>query len=213
VDGTLYIANFDLKEQSKQGSIYDTGLLSRNKELRINDFAFLDGDSLIACCSLKDKSIQVLDSLMPPKHSMVMQLKSGNGGNLLTVSSNKQRLYCFNSKPGLMSEYDLRMLKDAVNSVNLSKEDVTAVTCNPITDSLIVGFNDGVVKIYDEERTMGQKKNEPVQSTYAARETINAFTNIEGKKKPVSQVKVHPDNGGLFASSAGGVIKLLRLQA
>lgn len=143
---------------------------------------------------------------------MVSQLKAGNGGNLLLASSNKQRLYCFNSKPGLMSEYDLRMMKDTVNTVNLSKEEITAVAKDPLTDALIVGFNDGVVKVYDEEK-VSQKKGEPAQSSYAARETINAFTNIEGKKKPVSQVKVHPDNGGLFASSAGGVIKLLRLQA
>jgi hypothetical protein len=99
--------------------------------------------------------------MMPPKHSIVLQLKSGNGGNLLTVNSNKQRLYCFNSKPGLMCEYDLRMLKDSVNQISLGKEEITAVCSDLITDALIVGFNDGVVKIYDEEKTviqLGQRK-------------------------------------------------------
>ena len=87
---------FDLREQSKQSSLYDTQFLNRSKELRINDFQFLDGDSLIACCSFKEKSVQILDTMMPPKHSVVLQLKSGNGGILLTVNSNKQKLYCFN---------------------------------------------------------------------------------------------------------------------
>ena len=116
-----------------------------------------------------------------------------------------------------MSEYDLRMMKDvAVNSLTLSKEEITAVATDPITDALIVGFNDGVVKIYDEEKNVmkdSQRKGENIPSAYNARETINAFTNIEGRKKPVSQIKVHPDNGSLFASTSGGVIKLLRLQA
>lgn len=79
-----------------------------------------------------------------------MSLKSGAGGNFLTMSSNKQKLYCFNSKPGFMNEYDLRMLKDAVSSLSLSKEEITAVAIDPVSDALIVGFNDGVVKIYDE---------------------------------------------------------------
>jgi WD40 repeat protein len=154
---------------------------------------------------------------MPTKHCVAMQLKSGNGGNILTVNSNKQRLYCFNSKPGLMCEYDMRKPGDTVNTVVLSKEEVTAVATDPVSDALIVGFNDGVVKIYDEEKlavAQGPKSASAQQtSNYVARETINAFTNIEGKKKPVSQVKVHPNNGGLFASTTGGMIKLLRLQA
>lgn len=154
---------------------------------------------------------------MPPKHSVAMQLKAGNGGNLMSVNYNKHRVYCFNQKPGSMCEYDLRMMKDSVvNAVQLSKEEITAVTCDPNTDALIVGFNDGVVKVYDEEKNVvisGQRKGENMPSEYKARETINAFTNIEGKKKPVSQIKVHPDNGSLFASTSGGVVKLLRLQA
>jgi WD40 repeat protein len=89
---------------------------------------------------------------MPTKHCVAMQLKSGNGGNILTVNSNKQRLYCFNSKPGLMCEYDLRKPGDTVNTVVLGKEEVTAVATDPVSDALIVGFNDGVVKIYDEEK-------------------------------------------------------------
>ena len=55
-----------------------------------------------------------------------------------------------------MCEYDLRMMKDSVSTLSLSKEEVTAVATNPVTDALIVGFNDGVVKIYDEEKVVGQ---------------------------------------------------------
>ena len=42
------------------------------------------------------------------------------------------------------------MMKDTVNSLSLSKEEITAVTIDPFNDALVVGFNDGVVKIYDE---------------------------------------------------------------
>lgn len=87
---------------------------------------------------------------MPPKHSVVMTVKAGGGGNLMTVNSNKQKIYCFNSKPGLMNEYDIRMMKDTVNSLSLSKEEITAATIDPFNDALVVGYNDGIVKIYDE---------------------------------------------------------------
>ena len=104
----------------------------------------------MACCSLKEKSLQIFDTMMPPKHSCVLTIKAGGAGNLMTLNSNKQKIYCFNSKPGLMNEYDLRMMKDVVNTISLGKEEVTAVTTDPISDALIVGFNDGVVKIYDD---------------------------------------------------------------
>lgn len=38
MDGCLYLMGFDLREQSKQASLYDTQFLNRSKELRINDF-------------------------------------------------------------------------------------------------------------------------------------------------------------------------------
>ena len=68
----------------------------------------------------------------------------------MTVNTNKQKIYCFNAKPGQVNEYDLRMMKDTVNSASLSKEEITAVNIDPVSDALIVGFNDGVVKIYDD---------------------------------------------------------------
>jgi hypothetical protein len=57
MDGTLYIVNFDLKESSKQGSLFDTQFFAKTKEFKINDFQFIDSDTLLACCSLKEKSI------------------------------------------------------------------------------------------------------------------------------------------------------------
>lgn len=38
MDGTFYLVNFDLKESSKQGSLYDTAHLTRSKDIKINDF-------------------------------------------------------------------------------------------------------------------------------------------------------------------------------
>ena len=38
MDGSLYVMAFDLREQSKQTSLFDTNVLTRTKEFRINDF-------------------------------------------------------------------------------------------------------------------------------------------------------------------------------
>lgn len=81
--------NFDLSEISKQTSLFSTNIWAKNKEFRANDFQLLDGDSVVACCSIKEKSLQVFDTMMPQKHSCVLNLKAGGAGNLMTVNTNK----------------------------------------------------------------------------------------------------------------------------
>ena len=66
--------------------------------------------------------------------------------------------------------------------------------------SLVVGQNDGVVKIFDLSRG-------GLEETQA----IGAFVNPGGRKGAVTRLKFHPKNGSLFASSSLGCIKLLRL--
>ena len=101
----------------------------------------------------------------------------------------------------MMHEYDLRMEGKLVAQRQLQQEEITSVCLNQTQDSLIAGSSSGVVKIYDLTRGEFEKKS-----------TINAFTNVLGQKGAVSRVRIHPHNGGLFASSNVGCLKLLRFR-
>ena len=200
--GHMFVMNFDLQEHSKYEPLFGTiSHVQRNSasDARLTDFAFLNSDSIIAGVSLKDKMFNIYDTLLPPRQCVVQSHK-GNGGNLLQVCSDKQRIYCFNAKPGTIHEYDLRKQDQAVSQRQLYKEEITAVTINKTQDSLIVGTNAGVVKIYDLTK-----------GNFDEKASINAFTNVLGQKGAVSRVRIHPHNGGLFATSNVGCLKLLRL--
>lgn len=100
----------------------------------------------------------------------------------------------------MIHEYDLRKQGQVVEQRQLYKEAITSVTLNKKQDSLIVGTEAGIVKIYDLKRGNFDEKS-----------SINAFTNVLGQKGAVSRVRIHPHNGGLFATSNVGCLKLLRL--
>jgi len=197
LEGSFFISNFDLHEGSKHHPLFTTQELARAKECRISDFQFLDRDSIVAAVSLKEKSFNVFDTLMPGAHCAVLSTK-GTGGNLLEVNRSKHRAYCFNVKPGHFTEHDLRKDGAIVQTKQLSKEEITAVTQHG--KYLILGFSDGVIKILDTE------------NEFCVVESIPAFTNLFGKKAAVSKIKIHPTNNALFASSSGGCLKLLRLR-
>lgn len=88
----------------------------RLSEHRLADVAFLDSDSILAGASLRDKVVNVYDILLPPKQSIVMSFRGGAGGNLMQVCPDSRRILCFNSKPGHLSEYDLRKEGEAVRT-------------------------------------------------------------------------------------------------
>jgi len=82
------------------------------------------------------------------------------------------------------------------------------VCLNSAMDSLVTGYKDGVVKIHTLDKYY-EKQEMEVKQLYL-RESIDAFPLTGGKKGSVSRIKIHPKNGGLFASSASGILKLLR---
>jgi len=89
--GHIFAMNFDLQENSKYEPLFGTlSHVQRNSasDARLSDFAFLDSDSIIAAVSLKDKMLNIYDTLLPPRQCIVQSCK-GNGGNLLQVCSNK----------------------------------------------------------------------------------------------------------------------------
>ena len=72
--GHLFVMNFDLQESSKHEPIFSTiSHVIRNTpaDARLADFAFLDQDSIITAVSMKEKVLNVYDTLMPPRQCIV----------------------------------------------------------------------------------------------------------------------------------------------
>ena len=69
--GQLFLMNFDLETSSKIEPLFSTLQSQRLSEHRLNDFAFLDRDSIIAGVSIKEKVLNVYDALLPPRQSLV----------------------------------------------------------------------------------------------------------------------------------------------
>ena len=60
-----------------------------------------------------------------------MSFRGGAGGNLMQVCPDSRRILCFNSKPGHLSEYDLRKEGEAVRTRQINREEITAVALSP----------------------------------------------------------------------------------
>ena len=114
-------------------------------------------------------------------------------------------MLCFNAKPGFVTEYDLRKEGECITYKLSSKEEVTAVAISPSQRDLVLGQNDGVVRIFD------LASNRDPNSAWNESSTISAFTNVNGRKGGVSRLKFHPNTRALFAASTVGCVKLLRL--
>jgi len=69
--GQLFVMNFDLETSSKVEPLWSTLMTPKLSEIRLSDYSFLDRDSLIAGVSIREKVLNVYDTLLPPKHSMV----------------------------------------------------------------------------------------------------------------------------------------------
>jgi len=67
VGGHLFLMNFDLETSSKVEPLFSTLSNPKLSETKLNDFAFLDRDSIVAGLSFKDKALNVYDSLLPPR--------------------------------------------------------------------------------------------------------------------------------------------------
>jgi hypothetical protein len=87
-------------------------------------------------------------------------------------------------------------------SKQLHKEDVTScLQCGHMGRVLVVGFSDGILKIYSLE---SGDFDEP-------RQQIGVFTNVNGKKGPVTSLHYSVESGILFAATTLGCVKLVRI--
>ncbi len=96
-----------------------------------------------------------------------------------------------------MTIFDLKMNR-VVSNITLHSDEVTSVDINESENTLVAGFKDGVIKIFN------------INKDYEQRESYSAFTESGNKKGGVSQVRIHPTNGALYAASTIGNFKLFR---
>lgn len=91
-------------------------------------------------------------------------------------------------------------MNKVVFSTSLHSDEITSVAFNEAETTLVAGFKDGIIKILN------------IPKDFEARETYSAFSSAGGKKGGVSQVRVHPTNGALYAASTIGNLKLFRIR-
>lgn len=173
-------------------------------EDKVTDFDLLDGDNILCC--LSKQTVRIYDLLMPSnsfgRQSMAMEVKlqhQNNSSNMILYNKSKQVLYSFNVRKGAMSELDLRKNLMQIDQHQLStNHKITAVCLNKSENTLITGYEDGSIKMHNVNQQM------------AVLDKVEAFPyDFRNRKGTVTKIKVHP-NGGLFASSQAGYIKLMR---
>jgi WD40 repeat protein len=84
------------------------------------------------------------------------------------------------------------------STLTLHTDEVTSVDINESENTLVAGFKDGIVKIFN------------INNNFEVRESFSAFSQVGNKKGGVSQVRIHPTNGALYAASTIGNFKLFR---
>lgn len=62
MEGSVFVYRFDTYESSKMAPIFT---LKKAKDLKFNDFDFLNNDTVLAMTSLKPKHIWIYDTLIP----------------------------------------------------------------------------------------------------------------------------------------------------
>ena len=91
----------------------------------------------------------------------------------MQVMPDTRKVLCFNSKPGYISEYDLRKEGECTTNKLLTKEEITAVALSPKQDSLILGQADGIVKIFDLKASAQPQPQQQPANNYNNRHTYN----------------------------------------
>ncbi len=97
----------------------------------------------------------------------------------------------------MMTVFDLNMNR-VLNNIALHNDEITSVDLNESENTLVAGFKDGIIKIYN------------IDKNYEQRESFQAFSVAGNKKGGVSQIRIHPTNGALYAASTIGNFKLFR---
>ena len=68
MEGSIFMFRFDTYESSKMAPIFS---LKKTKDIKFNDFDFLNNDSVLAMTSLKPKHIWIYDTLVPQRNGLI----------------------------------------------------------------------------------------------------------------------------------------------
>ena len=79
---------------------------------------------------------------------------------------------------------------------------------SPDGDTLMTGYKDGIVKVHQVGKYF--EKEEKSVKTLHLREQIEAFPLSNGKRAQVQRIRINPKNGGVYACSQSGILKLIR---
>ena len=113
------------------------------------------------------------------------------GSIILPLPINKQ-IYIHNPKSGTSYLFDLRNQKD-FKIDPMKSEKFSSAALNASNEVLLTGSKDGQVQLWD------------VMNNYKIKERIDAFKHSKVRKILLAE------NGGLYAGSREGTIKLLRV--
>ena len=188
LEGSLFVHNFESNSLP----------LFKFKGQKLSHFCHLDPEgTVVAAVSYSNKTLCIIDTMLPLNHCVLASLK-GTAATLVLSDPYRQRLYAFNAKPGVVTEYDLKKTCTQVQQKQLLKDEITSVLLVGHKGALVaVGSTDGHIRIYDS-------------STWDLRETLSPFVSVQGKKGSVLAMKSHRESGALFASSSAGCVKLVR---
>jgi len=70
---------------------------------------------------------------------------------------------------------------------------------------LITGYKDGNIKVHALDKYFDHSPK-----SLHLREQIEAFPISNGKRAPVQRIRINPKNGGIYACSQSGILKLFR---
>lgn len=130
--------------------------------------------TVIAALSSTNKTLSIIDCMTGE-----ILAQSKTVGNMLQVDAERQRLYTFNSKNGAIQIHDCNL--HVTLTKQLHKEEVTAsVWCGHRMANLMVGFNDGTIRVYEVQSS-------DKDTTWESKQTFAPFAN-GGKKGAVTSL-------------------------
>jgi WD40 repeat protein len=84
---------------------------------------------------------------MPSRGGLVSEFQTG--GSVIKTFRSKSQIMLFNvDKPGTMILYDLKMNQPVFQS-NIHQEEITSVAITESETTLVAGFRDGYIKIFN----------------------------------------------------------------
>lgn len=84
-------------------------------------------------------------------------MESTLGGSILRPLRSRSQILLFNAdKPGTLTILDLKMNRQLGTTLTLHTDEVTSVDLNEAENTLVAGFKDGIIKIFNISKSSGE---------------------------------------------------------